>query len=51
MSTERRDYYVYVHRDAIRNIFYIGRGNGRCAWSVDPHPVWKKYISERLGGR
>jgi hypothetical protein len=46
----RREYYVYCHRDASGRIFYVGKGVGQRAWSRDRHPVWHKYVSERLGG-
>lgn len=47
----RRNYYVYFHRDETGKIFYIGKGTDRRAWSADRHPVWCKYVAERLGGR
>ena len=47
----RRDFYVYFHRSPDGSIFYIGKGTGRRAWSQDRHPVWKKYVSERLQGQ
>lgn len=46
-----RDYYVYFHRDDAGNIFYIGKGTGRRAWSTSRHPVWQKYVSDRLSGQ
>lgn len=49
--TMRRDYYVYFHRDGAGNIFYVGKGTDRRAWSTDRHPVWHKYVAERLDGR
>jgi hypothetical protein len=51
MTAMRRDYYVYFHRDGAGNIFYVGKGTDRRAWSNDRHPVWHKYVAERLGGR
>jgi len=48
---KRKDYYVYAHRDLSRNIFYIGKGTGRRAWSKDRDIVWKRYVNERLGGQ
>jgi hypothetical protein len=45
----RKDFYVYFHRDRFSQIFYVGKGTGRRAWSTDRHPVWKKYVTERLG--
>ncbi len=47
----RCDFYVYLHRDGAGNIFYVGKGTDRRAWSTDRHPVWHKYVSERLHGR
>lgn len=47
----RRDYYVYFHRDDTGNIFYIGKGTGRRAWSTSRHEVWHKYVSQRLSGQ
>lgn len=44
----RRDFYVYFHRDYSDQIFYVGKGTGRRAWSGDRHPAWKKYVMERL---
>ena len=46
----RQDYYVYFHRTSRGDIFYVGKGTGNRAWSTDRHPVWKKYVSERLDG-
>lgn len=45
------DYYVYVHRDNKGKIFYVGKGNGRRAWSRDRHPVWQHYVDTRSGGQ
>ena len=45
-----RGFYVYFHRDSNENIFYIGKGTGDRAWSSDRHPIWNKYVTERLGG-
>ncbi len=47
----RRDFYVYFHRDEADNIFYIGKGTDRRAWSNDRHPAWHKYVSQHLGGK
>lgn len=49
-SDARRDYYVYFHKTARGEIFYVGKGTGDRAWSTDRHPVWKNYVSERLDG-
>ncbi|HET9378632.1 MAG TPA: hypothetical protein VFO40_26920, partial [Chthoniobacterales bacterium] len=47
---ESRDFYVYAHRDTGGTIFYIGKGTGRRAWSQERHPVWHRYVKERLNG-
>ncbi|MFT6907865.1 MAG: hypothetical protein ACJAS1_004553 [Oleiphilaceae bacterium] len=46
----RRDYYVYFHKTSQGDIFYVGKGTQERAWSTDRHPVWKKYVAERLDG-
>ncbi len=46
----RKDYYVYFHLDSAGNIFYVGKGTGRRAWSKSRHSVWKKYVNENLEG-
>jgi len=46
----RKNYYVYFHRDKTGKIFYVGKGTARRAWSKDRHPVWFKYVNERLNG-
>lgn len=43
-------FYVYVHRDPSGQIFYVGKGTGRRAWSHRRHPVWHKYVDERCRG-
>jgi hypothetical protein len=48
---KRQDYYVYFHRDSSGNIFYVGMGSGRRAWSKDRDNIWKRYVNEHLGGR
>jgi len=47
---ECREFYVYAHRNSEGGIFYIGKGTGRRAWSQDRHPVWHRYVKERLNG-
>lgn len=50
-NSVRKDFYVYFHLDQSGHIFYIGKGTDRRAWSADRHPVWKKYVAERLKGK
>lgn len=42
--------YVYAHMDSAGKIFYVGKGNGRRAWSTDRHPLWRRYVEKHLGG-
>ena len=51
VTAMRNDYYVYFHRDGAGNIFYVGKGTGRRAWSANRHSVWQKYVAEHLGGK
>jgi hypothetical protein len=44
-------FYVYVHRDSNRDIFYVGKGTAQRAWSTDRHPVWHRYVARRSGGQ
>ena len=46
-----RGFYVYFHHDHDGNIFYVGKGTARRAWSKDRHHLWNKYVTERLGGK
>ena len=43
--------YVYAHVDQDGNIFYIGKGVGRSAWSDDRHHLWQRYVDRRSGGK
>ncbi len=48
----RRDFYVYFHRDAKGQIFYVGKGTARRAWSTsDRDDNWKRYVADRSEGR
>jgi hypothetical protein len=42
--------YVYAHMDSAGKIFYVGKGQGRRAWSRDRHPLWRRYVENHLGG-
>jgi tetratricopeptide (TPR) repeat protein len=42
--------YVYAHMDSAGKIFYVGKGEGRRAWSTDRHPLWRRYVEKHLGG-
>ena len=44
-------FYVYVHRDSLGQIFYVGKGTGNRAWSEERHPLWHKYVEERSDGK
>jgi hypothetical protein len=46
-----RDCYVYAHVDPQGNIFYIGRGSGRRAWSRDRERLWQRYVETHLHGK
>ncbi len=48
-ETPRRSY-VYAHMDSNGKIFYVGKGEGRRAWSRDRHPIWRRYVEKHLGG-
>ena len=46
----RRDFYVYVHRDSNGQVFYVGKGTGRQAWSKDRDALWHRYVETRSAG-
>ena len=46
-----RGHYVYAHLDAKGNIFYIGEGVGRRAWSENRHDLWYRYVEKHLNGK
>ncbi|HEY3275405.1 MAG TPA: hypothetical protein VGJ94_02200 [Syntrophorhabdaceae bacterium] len=43
-----RKYYVYAHLDSSGQVFYVGKGIGRRAWSTDRHPLWSRYVEKHL---
>ncbi|MCX5825168.1 MAG: hypothetical protein NTY86_17170 [Deltaproteobacteria bacterium] len=45
-----RRYYVYAHLDSSGQIFYIGKGTGRRAWSTVRHPLWSRCVEKHLNG-
>lgn len=49
-SREKR-YYVYFHKDLQGNIFYVGKGTRRRAWSKYRHEIWKIYVQNHLQGQ
>lgn len=50
-QSQPRGSYVYAHVDLQGNIFYIGKGSGRRAWSDDRHPLWHRYLNRRAGSK
>ena len=48
-ETPRRNY-VYAHLDSAGQIFYVGTGKGKRAWSTDRHPLWCRYVQKHLNG-
>ncbi len=47
----RRDFYVYVHKDSVGKVFYVGKGTGKRAGDrSNRHILWHKYVEEQLGG-
>jgi len=46
-----KGFYVYGHYDAQGSLFYVGKGSGRRAWSIDRHSLWTRYVEKNLGGK
>jgi hypothetical protein len=46
-----RRHYVYAHTDSSGQIFYVGKGAGRRAWSTDRHDLWHWYVTRHLEGK
>ena len=46
----RRDFYVYVHMCPEGNVFYVGKGCGKRAWSTDRQATWQHYVQNHLKG-
>ena len=47
-----RQHYIYAHVDDRGEIFYIGKGSGRRAWSTERrHSLWHRYVDKHLGGK
>lgn len=44
-------FYVYLHRTRDNVSFYVGKGTGDRAWSLDRDPAWNHYVTNRLGGQ
>lgn len=43
-----KGYYVYAHVDRAQNVFYIGKGTGKRAWSKKRHGLWTRYVERHL---
>lgn len=46
-----RKHYIYAHLDDRGEIFYIGKGSGRRAWSTKRQSIWHRYVDKHLGGK
>jgi len=41
-----REFYVYAHiNDSTNEVFYVGKGNRRRAWSHDRLPYWAEFVA------
>jgi hypothetical protein len=50
-QTNPRAVYVYGHYDPRGSLFYVGKGTGRRAWTMDRHYLWQRYVSKNLAGK
>ena len=44
-------HYVYLHRGARDEVFYVGKGKGDRAYSRDRDPLWHHYLETRCNGQ
>ena len=45
------DFYVYIHENLNNgDVFYVGKRQGKRAWSKEREPYWLKYV-ESIGGQ
>ncbi len=50
---QKKNYYVYIHKDLDGQVFYVGKGKGKRAWSksiTERHGIWHRYV-EKLNGK
>ena len=51
-NSHPKDSYVYGHYDSNGNIFYVGKGIGKRAWSDKKrHPIWSYFVHKKLSGK
>jgi hypothetical protein len=49
-SDVRNNYYVYLHKNASDGeVFYVGKGTDKRAWSKDRQDYWHKHV-DKVGG-
>src|ERR1039458_5544413 len=44
------EHYVYVHKRPDGHVFYVGKGQGRRAYSTDRGALWEHYVKTRCAG-
>lgn len=50
-GSKAKCFYVYVHKDPVGNVFYVGKGRDKRAWETTRrHILWERYI-ERFNGK